>query len=103
MIPLGFITAGPLIEKIFEPLMAVGGPLAGSVGRLIGSGPGRGMALLMIVIGALYVILAIAGYRYKPLRFMEDTLPDAVPDTVILDNKDELQKLADQQLSGGVI
>jgi hypothetical protein len=98
MIPLGFVTAGPIIEKVFEPLMGAEGALAGTVGVLIGSGPGRGMGLLMIVVGVFYILLAIAGYRYKPLRFMEDTLPDAIPDAVILDDKDELQKRADHQL-----
>jgi MFS family permease len=98
MIPLGYITAGPLADEIFEPLMARDGPLAASIGRLIGSGPGRGMGLLMILVGLIVLVWAILGYKYRPLRFMEDELPDAIPDAVIVADKDKLQELADRRL-----
>jgi len=40
---LGFLLAGPLADKVFEPMMAPGGFLAGSVGAFLGVGPGRGI------------------------------------------------------------
>jgi surfactin synthase thioesterase subunit/MFS family permease len=98
MMPLGQVLAGPLADKVFEPLMAASGPLSDSVGRLIDVGPGRGIGLLMILIGVIGQVWAILGYRYRPLRFMEDALPDAVPDVLIAADKDELQKQADRQL-----
>lgn len=74
--PVAFLVAGALADRVFEPLMAVGGPLAGSVGRLIGVGPGRGVGLLYIVLAALTIFAAIAGYLYRPLRNVETDLPD---------------------------
>ncbi|MBN2001946.1 MAG: amino acid adenylation domain-containing protein [Anaerolineae bacterium] len=96
--PLGFILAGPLVEKVFEPLMTGGGSLANSVGRLIGVGAGRGMGLVMILAGVITIIVGLWGYRYRPLRYLEDALPDAIPDAVIVEDKDLLQKQADRQL-----
>jgi hypothetical protein len=96
--PLGALVAGPLVDGVFEPLMAHDGLLANSVGALIGSGPGRGIALLMIIMGVLRVILAIVGYGYRPLRLMEDGLPDAISDAIIVADKDALQAQADRQL-----
>jgi hypothetical protein len=99
MIPLGFITTGPLVERFFEPWMAAGGPLAASIGALIGAGPGRGMGLLMVVIGLLYLLLAVGGLSYRQLRYMEDALPDAIPDALIIADKDQAQRLADEALA----
>ena len=97
-LPLGALAAGFLADNVFEPLMANGGFFADTVGAIIGAGPGRGIALLMIIVGGFRVILAIAGYSYSPLRDMEDDLPDAVPDAIIATDKDALQAQADQQI-----
>jgi hypothetical protein len=51
-LPLATLVVGPLADDVFEPLLAPGGALAASVGRLIGVGAGRGIALLLIVLGA---------------------------------------------------
>lgn len=48
---LGFLGAGPLADHVFEPLMADQGFLASSVGALIGTGKGRGIGLLFILMG----------------------------------------------------
>lgn len=76
--PLSYLIAGPLCDRVFEPLMAVGGPLQGSIGRLIGSGPGRGIALLLIIMGLLTLAAPIFGFLYPRLRLVEDELPDMV-------------------------
>lgn len=76
--PLAYPLAGPLAERVFEPLMAANGLLAGSVGRIIGVGPGRGIALLFLTIGVVMVAIAIAGYLYPSLRNLEEEMPDAV-------------------------
>ncbi len=75
---LAYLTSGPLADKLFEPLMAQGGLLAGSVGQLIGVGPGRGIGLMFIVMGALAVVTSIGGLLYPRLRRVEVELPDAV-------------------------
>ncbi len=76
--PLSYIAAGPLADRVFEPLMAVNGPLADSIGEIIGVGPGRGIGLLFIVVGVLTVVITLVSYMYPPLRFVEDELPDVV-------------------------
>jgi hypothetical protein len=80
-LPLAYLIAGPLADHVFEPLLATGGPLAGSVGRLIGVGPGRGIGLLFIVMGVLNMLVPLAGYLYPRLRLVEDELPEVVTDT----------------------
>ena len=49
--PLAILAAGPLADRVFEPLMAEDGAMADSVGALIGTGEGRGIALLVILSG----------------------------------------------------
>ncbi len=78
---VGLALAGPLADGLFEPLMAAGGPLAGSVGRLIGVGPGRGIGLLFIVTGALVMLATAAGWLSPRIRRVEEELPDAIPST----------------------
>jgi MFS transporter, DHA3 family, macrolide efflux protein len=81
--PLGFILAGPLAERTFEPLLAPGGWLAPTVGALIGVGVGRGIGLLFIVIGLLTVAVTLVGYIYPRLWRLEDEVADANPDEVL--------------------
>jgi MFS family permease len=70
--------AGPLSDRVFEPLLATGGPLTGSVGQLIGSGPGRGIGLLFLLMGSLTILTAVAGFLQPRLRRVELELPDAL-------------------------
>jgi MFS transporter, DHA3 family, macrolide efflux protein len=75
--PLAFLLAGPLTDRVFEPLMAPGGALAETVGRIIGVGPGRGVGLLFICLG-LFNLLAVGLASLSPrLRQLETELPDA--------------------------
>jgi MFS family permease len=77
-LPLAYLVAGPLADHVFEPLLAAGGPLAGSVGRIIGVGKGRGMALMLILIG-FFILLVVALARRSPrLLRLESELPDAL-------------------------
>jgi hypothetical protein len=77
--PLAYLSAGPLADKVFGPLLVEGGALAGSAGQVLGVGPGRGIGLLFIVMGALVVITAGLGYLQPRVRLVEDELPDAAP------------------------
>ncbi|MEH1790841.1 MFS transporter [Nostoc sp.] len=76
-LPLAYLLAGPLADRVFNPLLVAGGPLAASIGQIIGIGPGYGIALLFVIMGTLTVFAAIAGYFYPRLRFVEEELPDA--------------------------
>lgn len=79
-LPLAYVVSGPLIDRIFEPLLAVGGPLAGNLGRVIGVGTGRGAALLLLVAGLLTLFFTALSFLYRTLRLLEDELPDAIGD-----------------------
>jgi DHA3 family macrolide efflux protein-like MFS transporter len=75
--PVGFCLAGPLADRIFEPLLAPNGALAGSVGRVIGTGPGRGMAFIFILAGLTMSLAGVAGYGVRSVRNVETDLADA--------------------------
>lgn len=76
-LPIGFLLAGPLAEYVFEPPMMPGGALAGTVGAVIGVGPGRGLALMFIVLGVTMMAVAAAGYAFRSVRRVEHDIPDA--------------------------
>jgi len=78
---IAYLTAGPLADTIFEPLLAPRGPLADSIGSVIGVGPGRGIGLMFIVLGLLATLTALVGYAYPRLRQIEVELPDVVEPT----------------------
>lgn len=82
MTPLAIILAGPMADSVFEPLMNEGGGLADSVGPIIGVGPGRGSALLFIIMGLLMIATSIAAYSNPRVRLVEDELPDVVAEAV---------------------
>lgn len=75
----GIALAGPIAEAFFEPLMVQGGALAGSAGALLGTGDGRGIALMYGLIGvSLFAVTAVA-FSSRRIRLLEDELPDAAP------------------------
>ncbi len=76
--PIAYIIAGPLADRVFEPLMAADGALAGSMGQLMGVGPGRGIGLLFMIIGGLSMLLPLIAYQYPRLRFVEAELIDQI-------------------------
>jgi MFS transporter, DHA3 family, macrolide efflux protein len=74
---LTYVSAGPLADRVFEPLMAVNGPLAGSIGQILGLGQGRGIGLLFVSMGLLLILVTAIGCLSPHLRRVEDDLPDA--------------------------
>lgn len=81
-VPLALLLAGPIVDNIFEPLMATDGAFAGSIGQWIGVGDGRGIALMIILCGALNVIAVVTAYLYPRVRYLERELPDRVESPV---------------------
>lgn len=73
-LPIAYLAAGPLADKVFGPLLAPQGLLAGPIGPLIGIGEGRGIALLFVVMGALMVTAACVARGYRPFRDLETLL-----------------------------
>ena len=73
---LAFLLAGPLADNVFNPLLAVHGPLAGGPGQLVGAGPGRGVGLMFVIMGILTLLAVFTGYFNRRLRLVEQELPD---------------------------
>jgi DHA3 family macrolide efflux protein-like MFS transporter len=73
---LGFVAAytlsGVLADYVFTPLLVTGGVLAGSVGKVIGTGSGRGMGLLIIIAGLLLSASSLIIYHLKSIRSLEN-------------------------------
>jgi MFS family permease len=77
-VPIGDFSAGPLADKIFNPLLMPGGALAASVGKVIGVGPGRGIAFMFLAGAIIPALAAVWGLLNPRLRNLETELPDAV-------------------------
>jgi len=76
--PLALVAAGPLADRVFEPLMAANGPWADSLGRITGSGVGRGIGLLFVVMGLFISLATVLGCLNPRIRNVERELPDAI-------------------------
>ncbi|MBC8507874.1 MAG: MFS transporter [Anaerolineales bacterium] len=76
--PIAVILAGPLAERIFEPLMMEGGGLAGIFGGLLGVGPGRGIGLMFVLVGMVYVLASSVIVIHPRIRRVEVELEDVV-------------------------
>jgi MFS transporter, DHA3 family, macrolide efflux protein len=76
---LGYLITGPLADRVFEPRLAPEGAWAGVFGPLLGTGPGRGVALMLVLSGALPILAAVAGWLFPQVRRVEDQLPDTEP------------------------
>ena len=75
-IPVAYIVAGPLADYFFEPFMASNNLIASSIRVLIGSGSGRGMGLMFVLMGIFTILVVVVAYHYPRLRFLEDEIPD---------------------------
>lgn len=79
IIPLSNLVAGPLADRIFEPLMREGGALASTfVGDVIGTGPGRGIGLVLLISASFLILTSLVVYSYPRIRHLETEIPDAV-------------------------
>ncbi|MCW8930410.1 MAG: MFS transporter [Gammaproteobacteria bacterium] len=75
-LPLAFLLAGTLADRVFEPLMQANTVLSQTIGHIIGTGDGRGIVLQMMILGMMTLLLVLLGYFQPQLRFLEDNLPD---------------------------
>lgn len=75
-IPLGYLLAGPLADKLFEPAMMPGGPWANTFGWLVGTGPGAGMGLMFVGTAVFGCLMSLSGYLIADVRQVEERLPD---------------------------
>ncbi len=72
-----FILVGPLADHVFEPAMQENGWLAPIFGEVFGVGQGRGIALMISLLGCLIVLTTLIALLSKKLRAV-DTLKDTI-------------------------
>lgn len=70
--PFGYLFGGLLADRVFEPLMANGGQLAGTFGWLVGIGPGAGMGLMFVCTCILGTLISLSGYLFPEVRNIEE-------------------------------
>jgi len=70
-LPLSYGIAGPLADRVFEPLVRTGVYQGSFLAEMMGSGRGRGMALLVFCGGLIKVAIVVAGARNRELRKLD--------------------------------
>jgi MFS family permease len=70
------LIAGPLAERVFEPLFLPEGLLAKIFGRVMGDRPGAGMSFLYILCALTIVLVGVVGFNLPKLRTIEKTSID---------------------------
>ena len=96
--PVSYITAAIVADRYFEPLMGYRIFNTPFFNAIVGVGAGRAMRFTVLAAGAILLIWSIMGFKYKPLSEMDDILEDAVPDVIIIKDKDKLQEMADRKM-----
>jgi len=84
MMPIAFLSAGPLADFIFEPMMADGGALANTlIAQIVGTGPGRGIGLIFMIAGLGTILITWLAYSNPGIRHIERDIPDVVKEKSI--------------------
>ncbi|HSL31439.1 MAG TPA: MFS transporter [Anaerolineales bacterium] len=80
VMPVSFLTAGPLADRVFGPLLAANGAWANTfLGSLLETGPGRGIGFMFVASALVGIVVSILAYAHPRIRNIEDELPDALP------------------------
>ncbi|MDJ0674322.1 MAG: MFS transporter [Calothrix sp. MO_167.B42] len=71
---LGNLSASPLTDIISAHMMNADGILANTIGKLVETGPGRGIGLLMVIEGLVMLFVSIILYNYFSSRHIDREL-----------------------------
>ncbi|MFE2043338.1 amino acid adenylation domain-containing protein [Streptomyces sp. NPDC059477] len=82
-LPVGFLVIAPLGTELLGPLMTSGGALADTVGAVLGTGTGRGIGLLYVLLGAAILLLGVVSLRVRGLARFDHEVPDAQADDLV--------------------
>ncbi|SEH00062.1 Predicted arabinose efflux permease, MFS family [Nonomuraea solani] len=74
--PLAMACSGPLADHVFEPQAAAGTGLAGLLRPFVGTGPGSGMAAMLLIAGLLGSGAALWGLARRAIRHIDVLTPD---------------------------
>lgn len=72
------VLGGLLADHIMEPAMRTQSWVSDIFSWMVGTEPGSGMAVMMIVFGTLTILTMLSGYLIPNIRRMEELLPDHV-------------------------
>jgi MFS family permease len=82
-LPIGFGLVAPYGSALFEPLLAPDGPLADTVGLVLGTGEGRGVGLMYVLFAVAIAVTALVAMRTRTLSRFDVDVPDALPDDLV--------------------
>ncbi len=74
--PIAVGVAAPLADYYLDPRMRPGGSLASTFGGLVGTGPGAGMALVIVFTGLIGAVVGVVGLCSRTVREVETLIPD---------------------------
>ncbi|MEV0231415.1 MFS transporter [Nonomuraea sp. NPDC050786] len=74
--PVAMALSGPLADGVFEPQAAAGTGLPGLLRPLVGTGPGSGMATMLLIAGLLGTGAALWGLARRTVRHIDVLTPD---------------------------
>ncbi|WP_167149476.1 MFS transporter [Actinomyces sp. ZJ308] len=64
---MAYLCSGVLVDRVLQPLLTPGRPLSTTLGAVVGTGPGRGAALLVGIMGLVMALVAL-GVRLRRRR-----------------------------------
>ena len=69
--PLGYLAGGLLADRLFEPALRHGGALASSLGRVVGTGPGAGLAAMFLFTAFFGSLTGLLGLLSPSIQRLE--------------------------------
>ena len=80
VMPISFLLAGPLADRVFGPLLDTNGAWADTfLGAFLGTGAGRGIGFMFVASALVGILVSTLAYTNPRIRNIEDELPDALP------------------------
>ncbi|NDJ15974.1 MFS transporter [Myxacorys almedinensis] len=71
------LMAGPLTDRVFEPMMRSNHAIAAMLSKIVGTGSGTGIAVLYIISSIGLITVGLSGYAFSQLQAIEPTPPDS--------------------------
>lgn len=84
--PFSQVIAGPIADQILEPAFRHATPGASWLTKILGAGPGAGMALQIVIAGILTALIGISGYLFPAIHDAESRLRDYDADDALPPN-----------------
>jgi MFS transporter, DHA3 family, macrolide efflux protein len=73
---IAHLIAGPLSDRVFEPVMKSEGAAKSVFGAMFGTGTGAGIAVLYVLCAFSMLAVGVCGYKFQILRDIEIMMPD---------------------------